>query len=74
MVRDILEATLDKVFALLLAQGFFIGPKELDELIARTWRYCANKIVDDPRENQYSISLNKLRAVSLFKAQKGHIL
>ncbi|CAE6445809.1 unnamed protein product [Rhizoctonia solani] len=62
-VRAILEATLDKVFANLLAQGFFIEAKELDELIARTWRFCAIRIVNNPTLNRYSISLNKLRAI-----------
>ncbi|KAG8726553.1 hypothetical protein FRC11_014971, partial [Ceratobasidium sp. 423] len=62
-VRAILEATLDKVYAILLARGFFIEAKELDELIARTWRFCATRIVDDPTLNCYSISVNKLRAI-----------
>ncbi|KAF8700277.1 hypothetical protein RHS03_06688, partial [Rhizoctonia solani] len=61
--RDILDATLDKVFAVLLATGFFMDPMELDVLIARTWRYCANKLVNDPSLNCHCLSLNKLRAI-----------
>ncbi|QRW20598.1 hypothetical protein RhiXN_05587 [Rhizoctonia solani] len=63
LVWEILEATLDKVFAILLTEGFFIEPKQLDELIARTWRFCASRVVDDPTLNCYSISINKLRAI-----------
>ncbi|QRW21388.1 hypothetical protein RhiXN_06377 [Rhizoctonia solani] len=63
LVWEILEATLDKVFAILLTEGFFIEPKQLDELIARTWHFCASRVVDDPTLNCYSISINKLRAI-----------
>ncbi|KAF8675061.1 hypothetical protein RHS04_06874 [Rhizoctonia solani] len=39
LVREILEATLDKVFAILLTEGFFIKPKQLNELIALSTNY-----------------------------------